>query len=94
MPRPRRSYSPEYRVEAAHRVIDSDRPVREIARELDVHENFCINGCGRNVAGWQRPGRPELGGGTRIVVVGNLFRWTSVRSWRGYGPRSSSRPPR
>ncbi|WP_435592792.1 transposase [Nocardia sp. bgisy118] len=40
MPRPRRSYSPEYRVEAAHRVIDSGRPVREIARELDVHENL------------------------------------------------------
>jgi len=40
MPRPRRSYSPEYRVEAAHRVIDSGRPVREVARELDVHENL------------------------------------------------------
>jgi transposase len=40
MPRPRRSYSPEYRVEAAHRVIDSGRSVREIARELDVHENL------------------------------------------------------
>ncbi|WP_278265259.1 transposase [Nocardia sp. AG03] len=40
MPRPRRSYSPEYRVEAAHRVIDSGRPVRDIARELDVHENL------------------------------------------------------
>lgn len=40
MPRPRRSYSPEYRVEASHRVIDSGRPVREIARELDVHENL------------------------------------------------------
>ncbi|WP_328660743.1 transposase [Nocardia salmonicida] len=40
MSRPRRSYSPEYRVEAAHRVIDSGRPVRDIARELDVHENL------------------------------------------------------
>ncbi|WP_433526765.1 transposase [Nocardia pseudovaccinii] len=40
MPRPRRSYSPEYRVEAAHLVIDSGRPVREVARELDVHENL------------------------------------------------------
>ncbi|MFC9967040.1 transposase [Nocardia ignorata] len=40
MPRPRRSYSPEYRVEAAHRVIDSGRAVRDIARELDVHENL------------------------------------------------------
>ncbi|MGW4720699.1 transposase [Nocardia sp. NPDC004260] len=40
MPRPRRSHSPEYRVEAAHRVIDSGRPVREVARELDLHENL------------------------------------------------------
>ena len=40
MPRPRRSYSPEYRVEAAHRVIGSGRSVREIARELDVHGNL------------------------------------------------------
>ncbi|MEV5836770.1 transposase [Nocardia sp. NPDC052112] len=40
IPRPRRSYSPEYRVEAADRLIDSGRSVREVARELDVHENL------------------------------------------------------
>lgn len=40
MPRPRRSFSPEYRVEAAHRVIDGNRPVTEVARELDLHENL------------------------------------------------------
>jgi transposase len=40
MPRPRRSYSPEYRVEAAHRVIDSGRSVKQVARELDLHENL------------------------------------------------------
>jgi len=40
MPRPRRSFSPEYRVEAAHRVIDGNRPVAEVARELDLHENL------------------------------------------------------
>ncbi|MGQ4601242.1 transposase [Nocardia sp. R6R-6] len=40
MSRPLRSYSPEYRVAAAHRVIGSGRPVREIVRELDVHENL------------------------------------------------------
>lgn len=35
----RRSFTPEYRVEAAHRVIDGDRRVAEVARELDLHEN-------------------------------------------------------
>jgi transposase len=40
MSRPRRSFSPEYRVEAAHRVIDGHRPVAEVARELDLHENL------------------------------------------------------
>jgi transposase len=40
MPRPRRLFTPEYRVEAAHRVIDSDRRVAEVARELDLHENL------------------------------------------------------
>lgn len=35
----RRSFTPEYRVEAAHRVIDGNRRVAEVARELDLHEN-------------------------------------------------------
>ncbi|WP_280465408.1 transposase [Nocardia brasiliensis] len=64
MPRPRRSYSPEYRVEAAHRVIDSGCPVREIARELDVHENLLHK--------WVREERRRMaaagGGGSRGPV--------------------------
>jgi transposase len=36
MPRSRRSFTPEYRVEAAHRVIDGNRRVAEVARELDL----------------------------------------------------------
>lgn len=35
----RRSFTPEYRVEAAHRVIDGNRRVAEVAVELNVHEN-------------------------------------------------------
>lgn len=33
-------YTPEYRVEAAYRVIDGNRRVAEVARELDLHENL------------------------------------------------------
>ena len=36
--RKRRSYSAEYKVEAAHRVIDSGRSIAEVARELNVGE--------------------------------------------------------
>ena len=35
----RRSFTPEYRVEAAHRVIDGNRPVAEVALELNLHAN-------------------------------------------------------
>jgi transposase len=36
----RRSFGPEYRVEAAHRVIDGNRRVAEVARELGLHESL------------------------------------------------------
>ncbi|MTK42469.1 transposase [Nocardia seriolae] len=35
-PRKRRSYTTEYKVEAAHRVIDSGRTIREVAGELGI----------------------------------------------------------
>src|SRR4051794_40370037 len=34
--RKRRAYTAEYKVEAAHRVIDSDRTIAEVARELGI----------------------------------------------------------
>ncbi|MCX4099329.1 transposase, partial [Nocardia sp. alder85J] len=39
-PRKRRSFTAEYKVEAAHRVIDSGRTVAEVARELGIHESL------------------------------------------------------
>ena len=38
MSRKRRSFSTEYKVEAAHRVIDSGRTIAEVARELGLSE--------------------------------------------------------
>ena len=35
----RRKFTPEYKIEAAHRVIDSGRSVAEVARELSLHED-------------------------------------------------------
>ncbi|WP_066913783.1 transposase [Millisia brevis] len=40
MSRTRRSFTPEFKVEAARRVIDGGRPVSEVALELNVHENL------------------------------------------------------
>jgi len=34
----RRRFTTEYKVEAAHRVIDSDRSVAEVARDLSINE--------------------------------------------------------
>ena len=36
----RRSFAAEYRVEAAHRVIDSGRTITEVARELGVGDQL------------------------------------------------------
>ena len=36
----RRSFTPEYKAQAARRVIDGGRPITEVARELNVHENL------------------------------------------------------
>ncbi len=40
MSRTRRSFTPEFKAEAARRVIDGGRPITEVARELNVHENL------------------------------------------------------
>ena len=65
MPRPRRSFSPEYRVEAAHRVIDGNRRVAEVARELDLHENLLHKGVReeRRRMAAAGGGGPDPGGG-------------------------------
>ena len=35
----RRKFTMEYRIEAAHRVIDSDRTIAEVARDLSIAED-------------------------------------------------------
>ena len=36
----RRKFTLEFKTEAAHRVIDTGRSIREVARELSVHESL------------------------------------------------------
>ena len=40
MARTRRSFTPDYRVEAAHRVIDTDRTIAQVARDIGVGEQL------------------------------------------------------
>jgi transposase-like protein len=39
----RRRYSPEFKAEAARLVIDTSRPIAEVAREIGVHEGTLGN---------------------------------------------------
>ncbi len=48
----RRKYTPEFKVEAAHRVIDSGRSVAQVARELSVH--------GDTLRGWVQTERRRV----------------------------------
>lgn len=43
MPQKRRNFSPEYRAEAVRRVIESSRPVAQVARELSILEGTLGN---------------------------------------------------
>ena len=38
MPRNRRSYSPEFKEEAVKAVIETSRPIAQVAKELGIHE--------------------------------------------------------
>ena len=38
MPRPKKSYSPEFREEAVKLVIETSRPIAQVAKELDIQE--------------------------------------------------------
>lgn len=38
MPRPKKTYSPEYREEAVKLVIETSRPIAQVAKEIGVQE--------------------------------------------------------
>jgi len=70
----RKSYTPNYRQEAAHLVIDTGRPVAQVAREIGVGEQLLGRGSRCSGHGWTtRPGRSMP---------------TSGPSWSGYGGRT------
>ena len=44
MPRSRRRYSHEFKLDAVRQALADDRPVTEIAAELGIAPNFCAAG--------------------------------------------------
>ena len=75
MSKKRKFYTPAYRREAAHLVIDTGHPIADVAREIGVGEQL----LGRSVA-LER----------KLETIARHRRWTSTSgpSWNGCGPRS------
>jgi transposase-like protein len=70
-PRKRRSYTAEYKIEAAHRVIETDRTISEVSRELGIDAGILsvrVKDERRRIAAaeihgdkpWETAGRAEL----------------------------------
>jgi transposase len=70
-PRKRRSYTAEYKVEAAHRVIDTDRTIAEVARELGIDAGMLsvwVKDERRRVAAAEVHGEQPLQGAERAEL--------------------------
>ena len=70
----RRLFTPEYRVEAAHRVIDGNRPVAEVALELNLHENLLhkwVSDERRRMAAATGGGGQDPGDGEQLSADGH-----------------------
>jgi transposase len=58
LPRSRKSYSPEFREEAVKLVIETSRPIAQVAKELGIHEATLgnwVNAYRREHAGEEPP---------------------------------------
>ncbi len=73
-PRKRRSFTAEYKVEAAHRVIDSGRPIAVIACELGIHETVLstwVKDERRRIAAAEVVGEKPLDAAERAELLQN-----------------------
>lgn len=70
--RKRRSYTAEYKVEAAHRVIDSGRTIAEVARELGIDPGMLsvwVKDERRRVGAAEAGGEKPLGAAERAELL-------------------------
>jgi transposase len=69
MARTRRSFTPEYRLEASHRVIHGNQRVADVARELGLHESVLhtwVRDERLRMAAAAIGGAPDPGGGQSL----------------------------
>ena len=80
MPRPKKSFSPEFKDEAVKMVIETSRPIARVAKELGINEGTLGNWVGiyrREHVNIQAPGlgvavrdgRLRFGGGRGVTGV-------------------------
>ena len=58
MPRPKKSFSPEFKDEAVKMVIETSRPIARVAKELGINEGTLgswVSACRREHAGEEPP---------------------------------------
>ena len=72
----RKNYTPAYRREAAHLVIDTSRPIAHVAKEIGVGEQLLGRWVAQERAKQADP--PEA-----LMLMSGL-------SWPGFGPRTPS----
>lgn len=71
-PRKRRSFTAEYKVEAAHRVIDSGRTIAEVSRELGLNESLLgewVKSERRRIAAAEVQGEKPLDAAERAELI-------------------------
>ena len=71
-PRKRRLFTAEYKVEAAHRVIDTGRTILDVARELDINDGLLggwVKQERRRIAAAETHGEKPLDPGERAELL-------------------------
>lgn len=80
MPEQRRRFSPQFKAEAVHMVLESGKPIAEVARELGIHDGT----LGNWVNAWHRdhpePDQPFRFIGSEGCVRASAWHWSSRRS--------------
>ena len=87
--RSKRNFSPEFREEAVKLVIETSRPIAQVARELGIGEGTL--GIGSRLIAGITPGMSRLW----VSVSGNgCGSWNAKRASCGWRTNSLKKPPR
>jgi len=96
-PRRRRSYTTEYKIEAAHRVIDSGRTIAEVARELGIDPGMLsiwVKDERRRVSAAEAVGEQPLGAAERAGLLRLRSRVSELEKDNQFLVKASAPAPR